>query len=57
MWLGDGGWRIDRLSGRFDGGRRQFGSNTGSILRSEIPLILQKVDVRPRLGNEVGSEG
>lgn len=57
MGLGDGDRRTDRLSRRFDCGRSEFGSNTGSVLRGEIPLILEKVDVGPGLGNEVGSEG
>jgi len=57
--LRDGNWRNGRLFGslRFNGSRSKFGLYVGSVLDGEISLSLQKVDVRPSLGDDMENEG
>jgi hypothetical protein len=57
MLLMGGDWEIDSLVGRLNGGGSEFGLDVGSIIHGKIPLGVQKVDVRPSLGDKVGDEG
>ena len=54
---GDGDRQTGRFSGCVGGDRSKFGSYAGSIFQGEISLSLQKVDVCPSLGDNVGGEG
>jgi hypothetical protein len=55
--LRGGDWQIGRPFGCLDSGRSEFGLDAGSVLYGEISLSLQKVDVCPSLGDNMGDEG
>jgi hypothetical protein len=40
-----------------DGARSKLGLYVGGVLYSEVSLSMQKVDVRPSLGNKMGDKG